>query len=171
MNIEDINSLGDVLYHARRSRRQAKHFLHDSIGDGSAAMLDRILAFIASHPQRAAIEARADELTTARQQREHEARQRPLGGLHDEWFIAEGLTGRQYIIYVGSDTAFVGEIFSSRHEAPRELEGAALDEGCWLANILWLDDEPAADERTALYQRARVALREYDLRKDAELNQ
>ena len=94
------------------------------------------------------------------------------GTLHDEWIIGEGATSRRtYIIYIGVDTSFVGEVFDSIEDAPVNTEAYKLDEGQVLGNILWLDDPPSKRERFDLFEVAREKMRQYDAMLDKDLEE
>lgn len=158
-----------VILHMRRQnmpRRHLKRALRD-VGMGGTAdalneLLDRLDSL--SDVERAEVEAEAAKLTV-----EDQARSGPPPLAHDEWLIAENPTcDRTYIVYQGTDAAFIAEVFDAG-EAPPGYESAPLDEGQILSNVLWLDDQPeSAKERQRLYSRAREALRMYDIANETD---
>jgi len=173
----DADTLAYLLFTSRaRSRRQAKRMLREAGGRGTAAELDAVLRTIEQHPDRERIEHLADELTEAH----HRAALAPepgdvplrQGRDHDEWIIGEGAESRRmYVIYIGADAAFIGEIFDGEGPpAPIDLEQYELDEGQTLGNILWLDDPPPKRERLDLFEVAREKLRAYDMMLDRDMD-
>jgi len=175
---DDHDTLARLLFVARyRSRRAAKREIREAGGRGTAADLDAMLRIIDQHPQREQIEHLADELGVADARAALAPRPAdvPLrqGCGHDEWIIGEGAESRRiYVIYIGSDTAFIGEVFDSIDDAPLETEVYKLDEGQALGNVVWFDDPPPGErERFDLFELAREKLRVYDAMQDRDMEE
>lgn len=175
---DDIDAMALILFTARsRSRRLAKRVLREAGGRGTATELDAILGHIQRHPERGRIEHLADELAdaAARAALAPTTADVPLtqGRGHDEWIIGEGATSRRmYVIYVGLDTAFIGEIFDDAADAPPDCESYPFDEGQTLGNVVWLDEPPEnPEDRETLFELAREKLREYDAMQERDLDE
>lgn len=174
---DDINVMARVMFLVRyRSRRMAKRELYEAGMRGTAEELNTILGMIERDPQRERIEQLANELGAAhvRAAFHTQANETPpdQGQGHDEWIVGEGASsGRTYLIYIGLDAAFIGEVFDSPADAPAELEKYDLDDGQVLGNILWLDSDgpPTRRERENLFELAREKLREYDSYQEFDL--
>ena len=165
----DIDVLGRIFHlHRDVSRRAAKREIFDATGVRGAEILDRTLAFIEEHPQRAAIVAHAVALCDARDAwRQRQQRAKDSAG---DWFVAENVAQPGWwLIYIGCDNAFVAEIVGDEEECEEGMERYPLDEGQWLTNILWLDERPpGTDELADLMERAREQVRIYDAGCDDE---
>lgn len=165
--MNDIDVLARILFLVKyRSRRQAKREIREAGGQGNAHELDTLLGQIDAHARREEIVKLADQLGAAHRQAEAAAaspQPSRTGCDHDDWIMGEGATsGRTYLVYIGPDAAFVGEIFDAEAEAPQEQPRWPLDDGQVLGNVLWLEDPPAGGELAALMVRAREQVRIYD---------
>lgn len=163
----DIETLALIVYTARhRSRRQAKRLLREAGGAGTAEELDKVLAHIADHSQLAEIERNVRELTAAAVEAEM-TKQEPakLGSDHPHWLVAEDArSDRAFVLYLGTDCAFLAEIFDDADECRETAVLTRLDDGQVLGNVLWLDEPPEPERQAALWLEARRALRVYDKR-------
>lgn len=171
MNLNDleIDGLARVLHAAKfRSRRTGKHVVRELGGQGNAAELDRVMDWIRRHPQRRAIEDRAEELEVAARERvrRRELAQADPKGDVPEWLVGETPEwGRTFVVHFCPRGAwsFLGEVFDDRNEAPPGHEVHPLDEGQVLSNITWIDGErPEGQDLHLLMRAARRELRIYD---------
>ncbi|MFA5266291.1 MAG: hypothetical protein WC378_20905 [Opitutaceae bacterium] len=172
-----IDTYARLLFLARYcSRRSAKRELREAGGKGTATELDAVLREIASSPNREQIEHLASELADAHAKAALAPRPEdtPLrqGCGHDEWIIGEGAESRRmYVIYLGRDTAFIGEVFDDEADVPPDLCRYDLDEGQVLANVVWLDELPSPREQADLFEIAREKLRAYDAMQDRDMEE
>jgi hypothetical protein len=175
--MRSIDAFARILFTARcRSRRLAKRELREAGGLGTATELEAVLGEIERSPNRAQIEHLADELGAAHARAMLAPRPAdvPLlqGRGHDEWIIGEGAESRRmYVIYVGPDAAFIGEVFDDVDDAPLDLEVYDLDEEQVLGNVVWLDDPPELKERFDLFEVAREKLRAYDSMQERDMEE
>lgn len=165
--MNNLETLAMLLFTSRhRSRRQAKRLLREAGGAGTAAELDAMLAAIAADPQRDEIEQHVRELVAAAMDASIADETPPdVGGDHPTWLVAEDTrSDRTFLVYIGTDCAFVGEVFDDPADCYETAVVAVLDEGQVLGNVLWLDEPPEPERQAVLWVEARRQLRVYDKR-------